>query len=128
MFELLAQYYSSNLGREVMKGFKVRAGKCLHNGGKPPLGYDVDPVTEKLVINESEAQTVKTIFQMYIDGHGYEDIINTLNKRGSRTKNGNEFGRTPCMIYSGTRNMPGITSTTGGTASTTAIRRKPRRK
>ena len=38
MFELLAQYYSSNLGREVMKGFKVRAGKCLHNGGKPPLG------------------------------------------------------------------------------------------
>lgn len=93
MFELLAQYYSSNLGREVMKGFKVRAGKCLHNGGKPPLGYDVDPVTEKLVINESEAQTVKTIFQMYIDGHGYEDIINTLNKRGSRTKNGNEFGK-----------------------------------
>lgn len=40
MFELLAQYYSSNLGREVMKGFKVRAKKCLHNGGIAPLGYD----------------------------------------------------------------------------------------
>lgn len=93
MFELLAQYYSSNLGREVMKGFKVRAKKCLHNGGKPPLGYDVDPVTKKLVINHSEAQTVKTIFEMYLNGHGYESIINALNERGSRTKMGKEFGK-----------------------------------
>lgn len=55
MFELLAQYYSSNLGREVMKGFKVRAKKCLHNGGIAPLGYDVDPDSKKLIINENEA-------------------------------------------------------------------------
>ncbi len=93
MFELLAQYYSSNLGREVMKGFKVRAKKCLHNGGKPPLGYDVDPVTKKLVINAGEAQAVKSIFEMYISGVGYNTIIKTLNERGIHTKAGNEFGK-----------------------------------
>lgn len=93
MFELLAQYYSSNLGREVMKGFIVRAGKCLHNGGKPPLGYDVDPATQKLIINKEEAPIVKTIFEMYVKGYGYERIINTLNEHGSHTKAGNEFNK-----------------------------------
>ena len=93
MFELLAQYYSSNLGREVMKGFTVRANKCLHNGSKPPLGYDVDPATQKLVINKEEAQIVKTIFEMYVKGYGYERIINTLNEHGSHTKAGNEFNK-----------------------------------
>lgn len=68
MFELLAQYYSSNLGREVMKGFKVRARKCLHNGGIPPLGYDVDPATKRLIINENEAVIVRKIFEMYTEG------------------------------------------------------------
>ena len=64
MFELLAQYYSSNLGREVMKGFKVRAKKCLHNWGIAPLGYDVDPDSKKLIINENEAIIVRKIFDM----------------------------------------------------------------
>ena len=91
MFELLVQYYISNLGREVMKGFKVRANKCLHNGGKPPLGYDVDPATQKLVINKAEAPIVKTIFEMYVNGHGYGSIITTLNGLGCRSKSGNEF-------------------------------------
>ena len=68
MFELLAQYYSSNLGREVMKGFKVRAKKCLHNGGIAPLGYDVDPDSKKLIINENEAIIVRKIFDMYTSG------------------------------------------------------------
>lgn len=91
MLEILAQYYSSNLGTEVMKGFKVRAKKCLHNGGKPPLGYDVDPVTKKLILNPTEAATVKTIFEMYIQGIGYNTIIKTLNERGCHTKSGKEF-------------------------------------
>ena len=29
-----------------MKGLRENAYKCLHNGGLPPLGYDVDPDNE----------------------------------------------------------------------------------
>ena len=34
LLEAMAEYYSKNLGREVMKGFKVRAGKCMQKHPK----------------------------------------------------------------------------------------------
>lgn len=48
-----------------MKGFMVKAGKCMNNGGQQPLGYDVDVVTKLLVINEKEAEAVRMIFDLY---------------------------------------------------------------
>ena len=102
LLEAMAEYYSKNLGREVMKGFLVRAGKCLHNGGKPPLGYDVDEVTKQLVINESEAQTVRKIFDLYVQGNGYGTIIKELNSLGYRTKRNAEFDKN--SLYSILRN------------------------
>ncbi|MDO4927340.1 MAG: recombinase family protein, partial [Turicibacter sp.] len=58
----VSQYYSSNLAREVMKGLRENAYKCLHNGGLPPLGYDVDPETKQYIINEKEAESIRIIF------------------------------------------------------------------
>ena len=58
VLEGMSEYYSQNLSREVMKGLKETAYQCMHTGGKPPLGYDVDPKTRKLIINPSEAETV----------------------------------------------------------------------
>ncbi len=61
------EYYSRNLAREVEKGKKENARKGMHVGGVPPLGYDVDPQTKKLVINEHEAEAVRLIF-FYVSG------------------------------------------------------------
>ena len=36
------EYYSLNLSREVKKGLNENALKCIHNGGIPPLGYNLD--------------------------------------------------------------------------------------
>ena len=41
-----------------------RKGKW--SGGKPILGYDVDPRTFKLVVNEAEAASVRAIFELYL--------------------------------------------------------------
>ena len=41
VLEGMAEYYSVNLSREVMKGMKETALQCKHNGGLPPLGYEV---------------------------------------------------------------------------------------
>jgi len=86
-----AEYYSKNLARETMKGMKETALQCKHTGGKAPLGYDVDPITRKLVINEYEAESVRIIFDMYSKGYGYSPILEVLNAQGRKTKKGQAF-------------------------------------
>ena len=93
VLEGMAEYYSQNLGREVMKGLKENALSCLHTGGKPPLGYDIDEVTKKLVINEEEAETVRIIFDLCSKGYGYSYILDALNRDGRLTKKGVAFGK-----------------------------------
>lgn len=56
----MSEYYSKNLAKEVQKGMKENALKAKHNGGIPPLGYDV--VNGHYVINETEAKVVRDIF------------------------------------------------------------------
>lgn len=84
------EYYSLNLAREVRKGQKENALKCLHNGGLAPLGYDVT-IDKTYIINEKEAQAVKLIFEMYLEGKGYATISDELNARGFKNKRGGEF-------------------------------------
>ena len=92
VLEGMAEYYSRNLGREVLKGMRETALQCKHTGGKPPLGYDVAP-DKTYVIKENEARAVRLIFDMYSTGKGYGDIINVLNKEGYKTKTGRHFGK-----------------------------------
>lgn len=91
VIESFSEYYSKNLSREVKKGQKETALQCKHNGGKPPLGYDVDKDTRKCIINEKEAEIVRLIFSMYAKGCGYKEILRHLNAMGYRTKKGNQF-------------------------------------
>lgn len=87
--ELFADYYSKNLSREVRKSLDIISSQGLHCGGSPPLGYDV--VDKKLAINESEAEIVRLIFEMYSNKYTYNDMAKELNARGYTTKSGNEF-------------------------------------
>ena len=93
LLEGMAEYYSRNLAREVMKGMRENAHQCKHTGGLPPLGYDVDPLTKKYVVNEQEAPAVRLIFQMYLDGFGYDQIVDELNRRCYRSKLGRPIGK-----------------------------------
>lgn len=87
----MSEYFSRNLSREVLKGMRETALQCKHTGGKPPLGYDIDPQTKKLVINPQEAETVQLIFELYSTGQGYSAILEKLHGEGRKTKNGNDF-------------------------------------
>lgn len=100
VLEGMAEYYSKNLAREVRKGQKENALKAIHNGGIPPLGYDV--LNGKYVINEVEAQAVRFIFQWYVEGLGYGKIVDKLNELGFKTKVGKPFGKN--SIYDILRN------------------------
>jgi site-specific DNA recombinase len=91
--EGMAAYYSRNLSREVMKGMRESALKCTHLGGCAPLGYDIDPQTKRYVINEMEAAVIRSIFRQYVDGVGYNQILDYLNGMGIHTKRGQAFGK-----------------------------------
>lgn len=92
VLEAMAEYYSRNLAREVEKGKRENALKGKHVGGVPPLGYDLERTTMKLLLNPKETECVKLIFKMYLEGKGYSKIIDELNLFGYTTKSGMKFG------------------------------------
>jgi len=64
------------------------------------LGYDVKEIENstnkkrrytELIINEKEAEVIRTIFTMYSEGNGYKAITNYINKFGYTTKKGKLF-------------------------------------
>lgn len=69
VLEGMAEYYSRNLAREVMKGMRQTAQKGKWCGGRPPLGYVVGP-DRFLVIEPKGAATVRRIFDLFLQGYG----------------------------------------------------------
>lgn len=81
-----------NLAEETLKGLRENAYQAKFTGGVPLLGYDVDPVTKRYVINEKEAEAVRLIFNLFTKGYSYRHIQSELDRLGYRTKRGNRFG------------------------------------
>jgi DNA invertase Pin-like site-specific DNA recombinase len=60
-----AQFEREVTGERIRDKFAASKKKGMWMGGNPPLGYDVS--NRKLVVNASEAKTVRLIFQRYLD-------------------------------------------------------------
>lgn len=76
----MAEYYSRNLAREVMKGLTETAYQCRHTGGAPLYGYKVNE-DKTYRIDPIEAQVVQQVFRMYVEGYRYEDIVEAVADR-----------------------------------------------
>jgi len=65
---------------------KIRKQQSLGmwTGGITPIGYDV--IDKKLIINEYEANIVKTIFNTYYKTKSISSVLDVLNKNNFRTK------------------------------------------
>jgi DNA invertase Pin-like site-specific DNA recombinase len=61
-----------------------RKGKWV--GGVPLLGFDVDPVTRRRVVNAAEARQVRAIFELYLEYEGLVRVVQELERRGWKTK------------------------------------------
>lgn len=105
MFKMMSYsfnaYYSKQIAEKIKDGYKAKDNKiriskrATFYGGKTAYGYstiDGETKNEKfLVINESEANVVKMIFDWYLSGMGYKKIINKLNELGITRRNGKSF-------------------------------------
>src|SRR5262249_49365551 len=75
-----------------------RKGKW--SGGRPLLGYDVDPGGHRLSVNDDEAQRVRAIFALFLEHESLPAVARELERRGWankrwRTKSGRERGGAP---------------------------------
>lgn len=79
------QFYSENLGEDVIRGMSDNAKLCKVNGSVP-FGYRSKDGS--YVIEESEAEIVREIYRRVLTGENYTDICIDLNNRGYHTKTG----------------------------------------
>jgi len=61
-----------------------RKGKW--SGGRPILGFDVDPRGGRLMVNEEEASRVRAIFEVYLEHQSLVATIQELDARGWANK------------------------------------------
>lgn len=91
MLEGLAEYYSKELSRKVLRGHEDNARKCMVNGALP-LGYVKGP-DSRYQIHEAEADVVREIFRRVNDREKLSEIIYDLNSRNILTKKGKAWNR-----------------------------------
>jgi site-specific DNA recombinase len=94
MLGVFAEFEREVIIDRVIAGMERKAAKGLWSGGARPLGYSVDKEAKQLHILESEAITVRHIFDWYTnDRLGTQAIATKLNERGMRTRMGKPWSQ-----------------------------------
>ena len=86
-----AQFEREVTGERIRDKIAASKKKGLWMGGQPALGYDVKD--RKLVVNEAEAETVRTIFRRYLDLGSVRELKAALDARGRRQQAPHRGGR-----------------------------------
>ncbi|MCI0403262.1 MAG: recombinase family protein, partial [Acidobacteria bacterium] len=93
---LVDSLYIRELRSKVVRGMEGKALAGLHTGGRC-FGYKSSPIEDptrtdnygrpaivgvRLVVDETEAETVRRIFQLYADGYSLKRVSRLLNSEG----------------------------------------------
>lgn len=94
----IAEYEKAKILERMRRGVigKLKAGKLPH--GHAPFGFYFDTVNDTLALVPAEAEWVKAMFRMWVDGESAPDIAAYFNQMGVPTKRGGQ------MWYAGTVN------------------------
>ncbi|MFK4423957.1 recombinase family protein [Bacillus sp. RC51] len=87
---LVAAQEYKQIKKRMTAGKRSASEKGLWVHGIPPLGYDKDLETRKLVPNEA-AKHVKFIFDSIVNGKTVSDVYHELNKMGVKTRTNSTF-------------------------------------
>lgn len=88
MIECCDEFYSSNLGEEIVRGLKESTSRGFFVTGVSPYGYIIIKVADggkkrsKLEPDEFKASVVKRIFRWVLESKGLETIIKILAGEG----------------------------------------------
>ncbi len=95
MLSLLASFAQEE-SRSISENCRWGIRKRFQSGeigvaNKHLLGYQYDEEQKKYTIIPEEAEAVRWMFQMYIDGVSLRNIAKNMNQAGIRSVHGNEF-------------------------------------
>ena len=80
------EWYVKDTSKKIRAVFKAKGNSEKHLTTNPPFGYIKDPNDkEKWIIDEEDAETVKRIFQMYVDGYRISEIARKLTEEKVET-------------------------------------------
>ena len=87
LIEWMDEYYLIRLSDEVRRGMTERPTRGKPNAG-PPYGYSMGN-DGNYVINEEQAEVVRQIFAMFLDGVPIKRITDNLRLKDVRNRYGN---------------------------------------
>ncbi len=132
------EYQSRENGKHVLRAMKENASQGFYNGSPVPLGYRAEEVERRgarikkhLVVDPVEAETIKLIYRLYVEGDakagpiGIKQISGWLNDRGYRTKRGGLFGVS--AVHTILTNRTYVGETTFNKRCSKTLRDKPER-
>lgn len=85
----VAEMERENINKRTAGGRKIKASLGGYSGGQPPMGYKVE--NGKLVIDESEVEVVRFVFEHKHSGDSMANTARMLNETGFTTRHGKPF-------------------------------------
>ena len=114
IIESVDEFYSENLGQEVMRGMREAASRGFWVSPQVPYGYrkvrvdDNGKQRPKLELNPPFDEVARRIFDMALRGKSSLDIAKVLNADGVRSPKGKQWRKTSIVatlsneVYTGT--------------------------
>src|SRR5262249_19240075 len=88
LMSIFDEYQSRESAKHVMGAMRETARQGYWNGSRPPFGYKAvavetraDAVKKRLAIEPVEAEIVREVFKLYLEGSGIRAIAAHLNRR-----------------------------------------------
>lgn len=81
-----AQFEREIISERTRDKMSAARRKGKWTGGMLILGYDVEPKTKRLIVNEAEAARVREIFELYLRERALIPTVKELARRGWTTK------------------------------------------
>lgn len=101
VFALFDEYQSKENAKHTLRAMQENARQGFWNGARPPFGYTPvaaeqrgAKIKKRLAIDPVEAETVRLIFRLFLDGDGtngpmgVKAVASWLNAHGYRTRTG----------------------------------------
>lgn len=83
-----AEIERENINKRTSAGRVIKAKRGGYSGGRAPMGYKIE--NGAYVINESEAEVVRYMYELRRSGKTYMDIVAALKERGYKGRSGGD--------------------------------------
>lgn len=90
ILSVFAQLEREQIKERTQMGLAERAKNGMwHGSGITPIGYDYDPASNQLIVNEYEAMQIREAFDLFVNqNYAFTKIVKTFRNKGYSHKHG----------------------------------------